>query len=77
MIVLKQTKMRIYGYFSPRAVSGFWRYKSYAGIPWGSLERWCQMRVFSLDRYIFRMKFPTEFTYQNSHGFVQFASDTC
>jgi len=41
----------------------------------GSLMRWCQMRVrsskmrlFSFDRYIFRSKFPTGFTYRNLHG---------
>ena len=47
----------------------------YADIRRGSLVRWCQtrvwsskMRVFSFDRYIFRMQFPTGFTYRNLHG---------
>jgi len=50
-------------------VFGFWGYKSYVDICWGSLVRWCQMRVRSsrmqvvaFDRYVFCMKFPTGFT---------------
>jgi len=45
--------------------------------------RWCQiqvqsskMRVFSFDRYIFRMKFPTGFTYRNLHSFARFPGDS-
>jgi len=33
-------------------------------------------RVFSFDRYIFRMKFPTGFTYRNLHGFARFTGDS-
>jgi len=49
----------------------------------GSLVRWCQMRVrsskmrvFSVDRYIFSMKFPNGFTYRILHGFARFLSDS-
>jgi len=49
----------------------------------GSLVRWCQMRVrstkmrvFSFDRCIFRMTFPTGFTYRNLHCFARFPSDS-
>ena len=37
-----------------------------------------RMRVFSFDRYrpIFRMKFPTGFTYRNLHGFARFPGDS-
>ena len=66
---------------SPRSVvSGN---MSYADIRRGSLLRWCQirvrsskMRLFSIDRYIFRMKFPTGFTYRNLHGFARFPGDS-
>jgi len=34
-----------------------------------------KMRVFSYDRYIFRMKFPTGFTYRNLHGVARFPGD--
>jgi len=34
------------------------------------------MRVLSFDRYIFRLKFPTGFTYQNLHGFARFPGDS-
>jgi len=64
-------------------VCGFWRYEVYAHIRRGSLVNWCQMRVrsskmrvFSVDRYIFRMKFPSGFTYRNLHGFVRFPCDS-
>jgi len=66
---------------SPCTVCGFWRYrpKSYTGIRRGTLVRWCQMRVrssemrvFSFDRFIFRMTLPTSFAYRNLHGFAQF-----
>jgi len=80
MIVLNYTEMRIYCQrqrCSPRC--GFWRYKSYADIRRDSLVRWCEMRVrsskmrvFSFDRSIFRMKFPSGFTYRNLHGFARF-----
>jgi len=57
---------------------GFWRYQPYADIRRASLVRWCQMRVwtskmrvFSVDRNIFRMKFPIRFTYRNLHGFAR------
>jgi len=68
---------------SKDVVCGFWWYKSYADIRRGSLLRWCQMRVrlskvwlFSVDRYIFRMKFPTGFTYRNLNGFARFPGDS-
>jgi len=32
--------------------------------------------VFSFDRYIFRMKFPTGFIYRNLHGFSRFPGDS-
>jgi len=64
-------------------VCGFWRYKAYADIRRGSPVRWCQMRVrsskmrvFSFDRYIFSMKFPTGFTCRNLHGFAPFPCDS-
>ena len=48
-----------------------------------SLVRLCQMRVlsskmrvFSFERYIFRMKFRTGFTYRNLHGFARFPCDS-
>ena len=81
-VVLKQTEMRILycqqQRCSPRpVVSGD---MSYADIRRGSPLRLCQMtvrsqkmRVFSFDRYIFRMKFPTGFTYRiysASRGFL-------
>ena len=31
-----------------------------------------KMQVFSFGRYIFRVKFPTGFTYRNLHGFTRF-----
>jgi len=34
-----------------------------------------QMRVFSFDHYILRMKFPTGFTHRNLHGFARFPGD--
>jgi len=34
------------------------------------------MRLFSVDRYIFRMKFPTGITYRNLHGFARFTGDS-
>jgi len=37
-----------------------------------------KMRVFFFDRYpiaIFRIKFPTDFTYRNLHGFARFLGD--
>ena len=49
----------------------------------GSLVRQCQIRVrswkmwvFFFDRYIFRMKFPTGFSYRNLHGFARFRGDS-
>ena len=63
-------------------VSDDFKKKSYADIRRSSLVRWCQMRVrslkmlvFSFDRYIFRMKFPTGLTYRNLHGFARFPGD--
>ena len=63
-------------------VHGLWflTIKSYVDIRRGSLVRWWQMRVqsskmrvFSFDRYMFSMKFPTGFThrkyYTASRGF--------
>jgi len=38
--------------------------------------RLSKMRVFSVDRNIFRMKFPTDFTYRNLHGFARFPGDS-
>jgi len=35
-----------------------------------------KMRVFSFDRYIFRMKFPTGFTYRDLLGFARFPGDS-
>jgi len=35
-----------------------------------------KMRVFSVDRNIFRMKFPSGFTYRNLHGFARFPGDS-
>jgi len=35
-----------------------------------------KMRVFSSDRYIFRIKFPTGFTYRHLHGFARFPGDS-
>jgi len=66
---------------SPRSVvSGD---KSYADIRRCSLVRWCQMRmrsskmrVFSVDRYTFLMKFPSGFTYRNLYGFARFPCDS-
>ena len=40
------------------------------------LVRSSKMRVFSFDHYIFRMKFPTGFTYRNLHGFAWFPGDS-
>jgi len=64
-------------------VCGFWRYKFYVDIRRGLLVRWCQMRVrsskmrvFSVDRNIFHMKFFTGFTYRNLRGFAQFPGDS-
>jgi len=67
---------------SPRSVvSG--NIRLYADIRRGSLERGCQMkvrsskmRVFCIDRNMFRMKFPAGFTYRNLHGFARFPGDS-
>jgi len=32
--------------------------------------------IISVDRYIFRMKFPTGFTYRNLLGFARFPGDS-
>jgi len=65
------------------SVCGVWRCKSYADIRRGSLVRWCQMRVqsskmrvFSVDRNIFCVKFPTGLTYRNLYGFARFLGAT-
>jgi len=34
------------------------------------------MRLFSVDRYIFSMKFPTGFTYRTLHCFARFLGDS-
>jgi len=35
-----------------------------------------EMRDLSFDRYIFRMKFHTGFTYRNFQGFARFPGDS-
>jgi len=35
-----------------------------------------KMRVFSVDRNIFRMKFLADFAYRNLHGFARFPGDS-
>ena len=90
IVLYCKESMRIYCHSLSAAkmkptVCGFWRYKAssaYADIRRSSLLSWWQirmrpskMRVFSFDRYIFRMKFPTGFRtyieiYFASHGFL-------
>jgi len=77
MIVLKQTMCNCAYTVTGKVAHGLgiWRYKVYADIRRGSLVR-CGRRVFSFDRYIFRMKFPIGFTYRNLHGFALFPDDS-
>ena len=67
---------------SPRSVVYIKLMPIFVGVRrWGG--GWCQMRVrsskirvFSVDRYIFRMKFPTGFRYRNLHGIARFPGDS-